>query len=81
MGLFSALTKADPKSESNARNEANDVDILDTLKEEHEEVAALLSKLVQSTGASPSGNRSSRRSKLRSCRMSGPRRRWSTTRS
>ena len=46
MGIATSLKKVTRKIEEAVTGEAPEVDILDTLKEEHEEVAALLQRLV-----------------------------------
>jgi hypothetical protein len=48
MGVVTKIKKAGRKVERAVTGEEPEVDVLDTLKEEHEEVAALLKKLVSS---------------------------------
>jgi iron-sulfur cluster repair protein YtfE (RIC family) len=52
MSVSTSLKKAAYKIEKAVTGEEPQVDLLDTLKEEHEEVSALLKKLVDSTSGS-----------------------------
>ena len=52
MGLTTALKRTVRKLEKTVTGEEPEVDLLDTLREEHEQVAALLEQLTESSSAS-----------------------------